>query len=124
MNKLQKIIARIFGIKTLLIERKEKLLISDEEFSEEELKYVADFLNTKAGKKLCMFMTAQKFAVANRACGMFGRGDFWQGYSCGFKAATDAFLTFRQPDANGANSSYPGEVGLEQLADKLDQTES
>ena len=122
MNFIKKTIARILHIET---EQKSIVVhtIRDREFTSEELKYISDFLSTNAGQQLCTYLTAQKLAIADRTSSMFAKGDFWQGYANGFKAAIDNFLTLRQPDANGINTSDPSEVGLEELATQLDQSE-
>ena len=121
-GKMKKLIAKIFGIKTVVV-RKVEYTVRDREFTAEEMRAISDFLNTPAGRQLCDFLLAQKLAVADSASRMFGKGDFWQGYACGFKAAVENFLTFRQPDGNGELPGDSGEVGLEELAEKLDQTE-
>lgn len=114
MGKIKRRIAKILGIKPVVH------TIRDREFSPEELKYIGDFLATGAGEQLCSYLVAQKLAVADRSSNMFDRGDFWQGYANGYRAAVENFLNFRQPDGNGVISGDSGEVGLEELANKLD----
>jgi hypothetical protein len=119
MNRFQKFAARIFRIKNVKVVRK-IYSVTDREFTAEETRAVQDFLNTPAGRQLCSYLVAQKYAVAERAAGQFARGDFWQGYACGYKNAVDNFLTLRPPCENGISSSSD-EVGLEELAQKIDQ---
>lgn len=124
MNKYQKFIARLFRIKTKnIIVRKVVYAVSDREFSGEELKAVSGFLNSKAGNRLCDYLISQKFAVASKSARKLRNGDLWQGYAAGFEDAINSVLAFRQPDDNG-DPGDSREVGLEELAEKLDQIES
>ena len=121
MSGLKKFIARLFGIKTEnVVVKRVVYAISDKEWTAEDYKIVSDFLQTKVGKQLCDFLVSQKYAVASNSAHRLQKGDVWQGYAVGFGAAIDSILEFRQLDAN-SDSSDSGEVGLEELADKLDQ---
>lgn len=121
MSGFKKFIARVFGIKTEnVVVKKVVYAVSDKEWTAEGYKIVSDFLQTKVGRQLCDFLVSQKYAVASNAAHRLQKGDFWQGYAVGFGAAIDSILEFRQLDAN-SDSSDSGEVGLEELADKLDQ---
>ena len=112
MNKFQKIIARAFRIKT----QKTVLTVCD------EISIISDFMKSKPGTHLCDYLNSQKFAVAGRSANFMRNGDFWQGYSVGFAAAIDSILSLRQSDVND-NPGNSSEVGLDELALKLDQSE-
>ncbi len=123
MNKIQKLVARIFGIKTQkVVVKKTVLAVCDKPFNSEELRIISDFMQTKVGRHFCDYLLSQKFAAAGRSAGIMRNGDLWQGYAVGFAAAVDSILALRQSDVND-NSGDSGGVGLEELASKLDQTE-
>lgn len=123
MNKFQKLIARVFRIKTgTVIVKKTLYAVSDKQFNAEDGKIISDFLKTKVGRQFCDFLVSQKFAVASKAARIMKNGDVWQGYAVGFEDAINSVLAFRQSDVND-NSGDSSEVGLEELAQKLDQTE-
>ena len=121
-NKIKKFIARIFGIKTqVTIQKKIVYSICDKEFSPEESKYIAEFLNGTIGTHLCDYFIAQRYVIADKCSNIGTNADFWQGYTNGYKSAISHFLEFRQSDANDTQntSSESREVGLEELADLL-----
>ena len=118
MNKFQKIIARAFRIKT----QKTVLTVCDRPFNDDEMYIISDFMKSKPGTHLCDYLNSQKFAVAGRSANFMRNGDFWQGYSVGFAAAIDSILSLRQSDVND-NPGNSSEVGLDELALKLDQSE-
>ena len=118
-KKIQQFIARLFGIKT---ETKTiiKHTILDRNFTEEEYKYISDFFQTKAGIQFANYLLAQKYVVADRASTRINNSSLWHGYVLGYKTAIEHILDFRQSDANDTTSSDSGEVGLEELAQALD----
>ena len=120
---IQKFIARIFGIKTKnIVQKKIIYTLRDREFTDDETKYIADFLNGKIGGQLCNYFIAQRYAIADKCSSVSTNADFWQGYTQGYKSAINHFLEFRQSDGNDTQhtSSESREVGLEELADLLD----
>lgn len=116
MKTIRKFIARLFGIKT------EVYTLRDEPISDESYKIISTFLQTKVGAQLCDYLASQKFAVASKAARHMRNGDLWQGYAIGFEDAINSLLAFRQSDVND-DSGASREVGLETLAEKLDQME-
>lgn len=120
-KRIKKIIAKIFGIRTkTIIQQKIVYSICDREFSPEESKIIADFFNGAIGSHLCDYFIAQRYVIADKCANISTNAGFWQGYTQGYKSAINHFLQFRHSGVNDKTSRESSEVGLEELADILD----
>lgn len=123
MKKVRQFIIWLFGIKEDVkpIINKVNYTICDREFSEDDYKYVSDFLKSETGKRFCDFLLAQRYSVADKVLDYQGNAEYWRGYATGYKNAITHVLDFRQSDANDTKSSNSSNgVGLENLAEVID----